>query len=72
MTGCGSPHWATDMWCDDENNNAECNWDGGACCFNDHTGWDNYCTVRHSLHFFSNMIAKSIIRKIVNFHVLKL
>ena len=46
MTGCGSPHWATDMWCDDENNNAECNWDGGACCFNEAPGWDNYCTVR--------------------------
>merc|ERR1711973_53303 len=31
-SGCGSPQWANDQWCDDENNNAECNWDGGACC----------------------------------------
>ena len=44
--GCGSPQWANDMWCDDENNNADCNWDGGACCFNEAPGWDNYCTVR--------------------------
>merc|ERR1712051_867422 len=43
MTGCGSPHWATDQWCDDENNNADCNYDGGACCFNDFSGWDTYC-----------------------------
>merc|ERR1712051_570902 len=42
--GCGSPSWANDMWCDDENNNADCNWDGGACCFNDAQGWDTYCT----------------------------
>merc|ERR1711956_17065 len=42
--GCGSPSWATDKWCDDENNNAECNWDGGACCLNDYSGWDTYCT----------------------------
>lgn len=41
--GCGSPQWATDEFCDDENNNAECAWDGGACCNNDATGWDNYC-----------------------------
>merc|ERR1719483_2014458 len=42
-TGCGSPTWAEDQWCDDENNNADCNWDGGACCFNDYSGYDNYC-----------------------------
>merc|ERR1712083_96162 len=41
--GCGSPQWANDMWCDDENNNADCNFDGGACCFNEAQGWDNYC-----------------------------
>merc|ERR1712051_535867 len=42
--GCGSPGWANDVWCDDENNNAACNWDGGACCFNDYQGYDSYCT----------------------------
>ena len=30
--GCGSPQYATDQWCDDDNNNAGCNFDGGACC----------------------------------------
>merc|ERR1719464_1841262 len=42
--GCGSPGWANDVWCDDENNNAACNWDGGDCCFNDYQGYDSYCT----------------------------
>merc|ERR1711971_825142 len=40
--GCGSPQWANDQWCDDENNNADCNWDGGACCNNSFGGWDTY------------------------------
>merc|ERR1712110_241474 len=30
--GCGKPQWANDDYCDDENNHAACNWDGGACC----------------------------------------
>jgi len=42
-SGCGSPQWATDEWCDDENNNADCNYDGGACCSNAFGGWDSYC-----------------------------
>merc|ERR1739844_143711 len=25
MAGCAYPNWAADQWCDDENNNAECN-----------------------------------------------
>jgi len=41
--GCGSPEWATDEWCDDQNNNPDCNYDGGACCFNDFAGWQQYC-----------------------------
>merc|ERR1712008_362149 len=43
-TGCESPQWANDKWCDDENNNADCNWDGGACCNNAFGGWDSYCS----------------------------
>ena len=42
--GCGSPQWANDQWCDDENNNEGCNWDGGACCNNDFDGYTEYCT----------------------------
>ena len=30
--GCGQPGYATDDYCDDENNNAGCDFDGGACC----------------------------------------
>ena len=30
--GCGSPQYANDRWCDDDNNNDGCNWDDGACC----------------------------------------
>ena len=29
---CGKPQWSNDEFCDDENNNAGCNYDGGACC----------------------------------------
>jgi len=42
--GCNSPEWANDQFCDDENNNADCNWDGGACCANNASGWDDWCT----------------------------
>ena len=44
-SSCGSPQWAIDKWCDDENNNAGCNFDGGACCNNDLIGWNTYCQV---------------------------
>merc|ERR1719211_397131 len=29
---CGSPQWFADNYCDDDNNNEECGWDGGDCC----------------------------------------
>jgi len=32
QSGCGFPQYSKDKWCDDENNNAACNFDGGACC----------------------------------------
>ena len=41
-TGCGSPNWVGDNFCDDENNNAECNFDGGDCCGDDVN--TQYCT----------------------------
>ena len=43
-SGCGSPDFSNDQQCDDENNNAECNFDGGACCNNNIAGWDEFCT----------------------------
>jgi hypothetical protein len=45
LYGCGSPQWANDKWCDDENNNIGCNFDGGACCNKDFVGWDTFCQV---------------------------
>ena len=38
---CGSPHpqWIGDNFCDDDNNNAGCGWDGGDCC----GGNTDYC-----------------------------
>ena len=30
--GCGLPQYSKDKFCEDENNNAACNFDGGACC----------------------------------------
>ena len=29
---CGNPSWKGDNYCDDENNNCGCEWDGGDCC----------------------------------------
>ena len=29
---CGSPQWFGDNYCDDDNNNEECGWDGDDCC----------------------------------------
>ena len=29
---CGTPSWKGDDYCDDENNNCGCDWDGGDCC----------------------------------------
>ena len=40
---CGNPSWVNDQYCDDGNNNAGCNWDGGDCCGNEVPGWDDYC-----------------------------
>ena len=53
-SGCGSPQYANDQWCDDENNNPSCNFDGGACCDNNYSGWDDNCTVIYNLVFSIN------------------
>jgi len=42
---CAVPTWAGDNFCDDENNNPECGFDGGDCCDNTGEGWDNYCSL---------------------------
>merc|ERR1712179_833416 len=31
-SNCQIPHWFGDNYCDDENNNSECGYDGGDCC----------------------------------------
>ena len=52
---CSAGFYPGDPFCNDANNNAECNYDNGACC--DHwtvinqswTLWDYFCTVRNHL-----------------------
>ena len=44
MTAC-LVDWIGDNFCDDENNNIECNFDGGDCCNNDYENWDIYCQI---------------------------
>ena len=39
---CASPKFYNDGFCDDANNVAECNFDGGDCCH--YENWDQYCT----------------------------
>ena len=41
----GVPNWIGDNYCDDNNNNAACQFDGGDCCNNSKPGWNNYCSV---------------------------
>ena len=50
-TGCesGYSHFIGDGYCDDENNNVGCQFDGGDCCENDYYGWDDYCDDCHCL-----------------------
>ena len=38
------PNWKGDKWCDDENNNCGCEWDGGDCCGEDNKYDPRYCT----------------------------
>ena len=40
---CGSPNYKGDNYCDDENNNCGCEWDGGDCCGNDVS--TQYCSL---------------------------
>jgi len=39
----GLEDFINDGYCDDENNNADCQWDGGDCCFNTGDDWDDFC-----------------------------
>ena len=32
---CFKDDWKGDKWCDDDNNNCGCEWDGGDCCGDD-------------------------------------
>ena len=42
--GCSNPNWKGDNYCDDGNNNAGCDYDGGDCCgSNVDTTWCNDC-----------------------------
>jgi len=41
---CQSPNWRGDGFCDDENNVAKCDWDGGDCCFSEKKEWQHFCT----------------------------
>ena len=48
--GCGSPQWFGDGYCDDDNNNEDCEWDGGDCCGDDVL--DSFCEVSRSFLCF--------------------
>ena len=63
LYGCDSPQWAKDQWCDDENNNAGCEFDGGACCNNNFVGWDSFCQVSISyqiLNFWCKICSQTL------------
>merc|ERR1711973_488867 len=41
---CESESYVNDGYCDRENNNSECNYDGGDCCTRREEDWTGYCT----------------------------
>ena len=41
--GCGSPQWKGDNYCDDDNNNEKCEYDGGDCCGDNVK--EDYCSI---------------------------
>merc|ERR1712021_244340 len=44
MDDCLGPHRSKDNYCDDQNNNPECDFDGGDCCQDEAAeGWNQYC-----------------------------
>ena len=43
--GCEFPQYFDDAWCDDGNNNAECEFDGGDCCTASAAAGQSSCTV---------------------------
>ena len=43
-SGCENNDWVGDNYCDDGNNNAGCNYDGGDCCVQRVENWHDFCT----------------------------
>ena len=41
--GCKEPKYKGDGLCDDPNNKADCDWDGGDCCSQYIPDWNKYC-----------------------------
>ena len=44
LVECEVPEFQGDGYCDDENNMAACEWDGGDCCNNDLPDYDIFCS----------------------------
>ncbi len=44
LSGCEIPNFNGDKYCDDENNNEGCSYDGGDCCADEVEGGIPYCT----------------------------
>ena len=47
---CGQLKWKGDKNCDDENNNAGCDWDGGDCCGPNNYGYCKECKCKDCNH----------------------
>ena len=59
IDNCAVPHWFGDGYCDDENNNEDCGFDGGDCCDNEMDGWDNYCQECECFEYFGEYLLSS-------------
>ena len=64
--GCGFPQWQGDGYCDDVNNDADCEFDGGDCCGDDVN--TNYCTACECLEPNEQPTTTTSDRKFLQFH----
>ena len=48
----GVKSWKGDKYCDNENNNAECQYDGGDCCPPRYSSaWDHFCSAEEDVSY---------------------
>ena len=58
ITDCHNPSWVGDGHCDDENNNPECDFDGGDCCLDEDHKHYKICDCKDPNHTHTEICSK--------------